>query len=1200
MNAHNSSNPHVHRIALTLFAAFFLPSVLLAQVAPHHRVLDMIKSGEIEKPAILKDIASLRARGIDAPWKSPSLVLQRSSAAGVVRKVGAASTPTGTFRTLAILVSFSDKAAKTDSTKYDSLLFGANYGSLRNYYKVVSYGSLDVVSINLPSSLGWKTMSNKYSYYVNNSYGLGSYPYNAQKLVEDAVNAVNGVVDFSKYDNDGDGYVDALFIIHAGQGAEYTGKTTDIWSHSWATYSPITVDGVKVYRYSMEPEYWSASGDMTMGVFAHEFAHNAFGLPDLYDTDYSSNGVGSWSLMGSGNWNGANSMGESPAFPDAWSRMQMGYVTPTNITANVTGQTINAAESKAEAYSIWRGGVPDSEYFLVENRQQTSYDTYLPGSGLLIYHVDDSIATDNEYEWYPGHTDSSHYLVAVEQADGLYDLEKYANRGDAGDPFPGSTSNTVFSGTTTPDSKDYSGTQTGVRISSISASAAAMTADFALSSYDTAIVVTSPNGGESWTAGSTQTIAWESYYLSGNVLLQYSTDKGSSWTTIATTPLSTSSVPSSSSAASTADAANGSTAASLASAVAGSYAWTVPNTSSTTCLVRVQSVSRPSMADTSNGTFYVIPYVAGRWDLQYAYNAYSVTGANGNAGALFIPTLREFWTSRWSSSTTLHRWTPNGKLIGSFTVTGVSSVRGMTFDGTYVYAVSNSTTVSRINPTTRTRTSTFTVPTAARYITYDPTANSGAGGFWIGNYQTNVYLVNSSGTKVDSLKYANLGITNIYGAAVDTISSGGPYLWIFGQGSGYTYPQRIVQVKISTGLPTGVEHDVTTDVGSGQDSTLAGGLFVARGLVPGTATVGGLLQGAPDYLFGYQVATLAPSTGKWAETITVTDNCGDSTKLAYGLWPNATSGLDTTFLEARITTAVPAGTFDTRFVLPSSTTTSRRDYRDSSTAVATWNLRFQGCSYPMIFSWDKTAFPTGGFTLQDTLGGSKVSMDMKSLALCTVSDTTVKSLQILFDESALPITLVSFTAVMDTNSRVQLKWTTASEVDNFGFYVQRSASATTGFEDIQGSFQASAGDGTGTSTEPHTYSFVDASPVAGMVYYRLKQVELTGAVNYFEPVRMTATGITTSAVPVAFQLKQNYPNPFNPTTTISYSIPASGRVRMVVYDVIGSRVVTLVDGVVQAGQYTTSFDAGRYAAGTYFCRLESAGKVAVIKMLLLK
>ena len=134
----------------------------------------------------------------------------------------------------------------------------------------------------------------------------------------------------------------------------------------------------------------------------------------------------------------------------------------------------------AKIYRLWSSAPPGTEYFLVENRQLVGYDTYLPAAGLLIWHIDETKGS-NTQEWYPGHTGSGNYLVALEQADGLWDLEKNINYGNGGDPFPGTTDKRTFSAASTPSSNDYSGTATYVVVNNISNSGANMTCDFQIS-----------------------------------------------------------------------------------------------------------------------------------------------------------------------------------------------------------------------------------------------------------------------------------------------------------------------------------------------------------------------------------------------------------------------------------------------------------------------------------------------------------------------------------------------------------------------------------------------------------------------------------------------------------------------------------------------------------------------------------------------
>ena len=256
---------------LSIISLIFLCVNNFAQMPPHPNLLDKIKRGEKVTPYTISNLDLIRNKGIDAPWTAPELKrIQNQNSNTFQRSVGPALTPTGNWKALVILVSFSDKVSQASASYFDNLLFTQNSGTLWDYYKKISYNSLDIITVNLPSSIGWETAPQTYSYYVNGQNGFGSYPQNAQKLVEDAVNLADPLVDFSQYDNDGDGYVDALFIIHAGPGAEFTGSNNDIWSHSWVTSYEMNVDGVKVRRYSAEPEYWQNPGDMTIGVFAHE------------------------------------------------------------------------------------------------------------------------------------------------------------------------------------------------------------------------------------------------------------------------------------------------------------------------------------------------------------------------------------------------------------------------------------------------------------------------------------------------------------------------------------------------------------------------------------------------------------------------------------------------------------------------------------------------------------------------------------------------------------------------------------------------------------------------------------------------------------------------------------------------------------------------------------------------------------------
>ncbi len=355
---------------------------------------------------------------------------------------------------IVILTEFTDNHANTPPEHYDTLLFSYTDGqhSQRDYYLENSYGYLDITG----DISGWYTMPHNYTYYSNNN-GFGTYPSNAQGLVEDAVLAADPYVDFSQYDFDNDGFVDILFVVHAGPGAEQTGNPNHIWSHRWSLPSPLLVDGVYVYDYSMEPE------NGKVGVFSHELGH-VFGLPDLYDYDYDSQGLGDWSIMAGGSWgNGGN----TPVHFDAWSKYMLGFVTPVNVTGHLEDVPIYRVEDNPVVYRLWRQGNTGPQYFLIENRRSILFDSYIPAEGLLVYHVDD-LQNGNSHQWYPGHTSSGHYKVALEQADANWDLERNINGGDDGDPFPGSTNSRRFDNSSWPDSRDYSSQFTHVRIYNIS------------------------------------------------------------------------------------------------------------------------------------------------------------------------------------------------------------------------------------------------------------------------------------------------------------------------------------------------------------------------------------------------------------------------------------------------------------------------------------------------------------------------------------------------------------------------------------------------------------------------------------------------------------------------------------------------------------------------------------------------------------
>lgn len=299
---------------------------------------------------------------------------------------------------------------------------------------------------------GWLRLPQPYSFYVGGQNGMGPDPQNARRMVVDALNMAASQVNFAQYDADGDGYVDGLFVVHAGEGAEVdpnpATRSQKIWSHQWNIPQPLVFNGVTTYAYCTEPE------DGKVGVFCHEFGH-MLGLPDLYDTTYRSEGVGVWCVMGAGSWNNS---GNTPGHFCLWSKMQLNWIHPTNVAGPMSLNLPAIEQNPNAAYRLWSSGQVGSEYFLIENRERVGFDASLPAEGLLIWKIDEN-AVDN--------TNPADYRVGLQQADGQRDLELGRNRGDAGDPYPGSRGNTRFDITSHPAALDRFGNATPVSITRI-------------------------------------------------------------------------------------------------------------------------------------------------------------------------------------------------------------------------------------------------------------------------------------------------------------------------------------------------------------------------------------------------------------------------------------------------------------------------------------------------------------------------------------------------------------------------------------------------------------------------------------------------------------------------------------------------------------------------------------------------------------
>jgi hypothetical protein len=224
--------------------------------------------------------------------------------------------------------------------------------------------------------------------------------------------------------------------------------------------------------------------------------------------------------MAAGSYNGVLKDGDRPAHPDAWCKYYLGWVTPTQVIDTLTNEPIGQAATVGDVYQLGSGTPLSGEYFLIENRQKKGFDAGLPESGLLIWHIDGNVISNrmemnsvNDSECHPGgpSCNKQHFGVALIQADGNWGLEKGDDMGEEGDPYPGSTNKRSFTNSTSPNSKFYNGSASGVSVTDISDSGETMTATLSYSSAPPpsgSLTVTVPNGGEVWKAGTSQTIQW--------------------------------------------------------------------------------------------------------------------------------------------------------------------------------------------------------------------------------------------------------------------------------------------------------------------------------------------------------------------------------------------------------------------------------------------------------------------------------------------------------------------------------------------------------------------------------------------------------------------------------------------------------------------------------------------------------------------
>lgn len=392
--------------------------------------------------------------------------------------------PNGTKKLLMILIEFQDTKFKHSRDEFYALMNTQNYnvngakGSVRDYFLEQSYNQFDIQT----DVVGIYTANNNMDHYGADA-SADDKDTHSDELMLEAVQAADPYVNFANYDNDGDGSVDGVYIIYAGYGQATSGIANTIWPHAGGIAGQ-TFDGKTISKYSCSNELTAGGTDITtIGVICHEFGH-VCGAPDYYDTDYADSGgnflgTGTWDVMCYGVYNGSPS-GSQPAHMNPYEKVRNGWVTPTLLTS-ATSLTVPDITTNPVIYQ-YNTSTPN-EYFLVENRQQTGFNTACPGHGLLIYHADGDYILSHDYHndinvgshqgFYPVCSNSDKNISSITTL-----VSDYGSISSQGCPFPGTAEKTEFSDTSTPRAKSWSGLKTYKPITGITENPSTQTISF--------------------------------------------------------------------------------------------------------------------------------------------------------------------------------------------------------------------------------------------------------------------------------------------------------------------------------------------------------------------------------------------------------------------------------------------------------------------------------------------------------------------------------------------------------------------------------------------------------------------------------------------------------------------------------------------------------------------------------------------------
>lgn len=376
-------------------------------------------------------------------------------------------------------------------------------GTVPDLYSELSGGLVNLSGV----TFDWQRAALTRTAVTAGNSGLGDGARTGEFIVQVLNGLDDGSVDWGQFDNDGpdgtpnsgddDGYVDVLIVVHPTPGGECNSpdRPNRIWSHRWNLYSsaffeqgswaqPILdnegyvtatpaapgtgFDRIRILDYTIQPvTNCSFDAPNTIGVFAHELGHG-FGLPDLYGVNATHNGIGNWGLMGTGSWGCNGATPQLPCHMTAWSKSILGWVEVETLPLGTDIGTVDLppVETSKKVYRI-NSGDGSGEYLLLENRQRTGFDANLLSPGLLVWHID-PLTIAAKWPTNSINSDGSRLGVWLRQADGANDLARAGGgRGDAGDPFPGSTNKTEMHAGSRPGSWTHDGAAMGITLMDI-------------------------------------------------------------------------------------------------------------------------------------------------------------------------------------------------------------------------------------------------------------------------------------------------------------------------------------------------------------------------------------------------------------------------------------------------------------------------------------------------------------------------------------------------------------------------------------------------------------------------------------------------------------------------------------------------------------------------------------------------------------